>query len=181
MEYFLSDKEGTKYIPGYGNHNHLPTGELYIDIDKEKIKKSGIVPAGYEDKIVDRMDLSLSNKSTLMLNELAIIDMLSTNAEQGWKRPIYFASTVDPSLFTETDKYFMRTGMAYKIVPVELSNGSGRYQVDTDEMYDNVMNKFAGRYGCQPQTVYFDEDHSTACATPTASCSSTHRPADTGG
>ena len=57
MEYFLSDDKNTKYIPGYGNINYLPSGELYIDIDKEKIKKSGIVPAGYEDKIVDRINL----------------------------------------------------------------------------------------------------------------------------
>ena len=163
MEYFLSDSERTKNIPGYGNINHLPTGELYIDIDKEKIAKSGIVPKGYEDKIVDRMNLSFSNKNSLMLNELAIIDMLSTNAEQGWKRPIYFASTVDPSLFSETDKYFMRTGMAYKIVPVDLPSNQGRYQVDSEEMYDNVMNKFVwGGIDTNPD-IYLDETIRRMC------------------
>ncbi len=163
MDYFLSDDERTKTIPGYGKINHLPTGELFIDIDKEKILKSGIIPKGYEDKIVDRIDLSFKDKNTLILNELAIIDLLSTNAETGWKRPVYFATTVDPSLFTGTDKYFMRTGMAYEIVPVNLENTPGRYQVNTDKMYDNVMNKFVwGGIDVNPD-IYLDETIRRMC------------------
>ena len=163
MDYFLSDDERTKTIPGYGKINHLPTGELFIDIDKEKILKSGIVPKGYEDKIVDRIDLSFKDKNTLILNDLAIIDLLSTNAETGWKRPVYFATTVDPSFFTETDKYFMRTGMAYEVVPVKLENTPGRYQVNTDKMYDNVMNKFVwGGIDVNPD-IYLDETIRRMC------------------
>ena len=163
MDYFLSDDERTKTIPGYGKINHLPTGELFIDIDKEKILKSGIVPKGYENKIVDRIDLSFKDKNTLILNDLAIIDLLSTNAETGWKRPVYFATTVDPSFFTETDKYFMRTGMAYEVVPVKLENTPGRYQVNTDKMYDNVMNKFVwGGIDVNPD-IYLDETIRRMC------------------
>ena len=163
MDYFLSDDERTKTIPGYGKINHLPTGELFIDIDNEKILKSGIVPKGYEDKIVDRIDLSFKDKNTLILNDLAIIDLLSTNAETGWKRPVYFATTVDPSFFTETDKYFMRTGMAYEVVPVKLENTPGRYQVNTDKMYDNVMNKFVwGGIDVNPD-IYLDETIRRMC------------------
>ncbi len=163
MDYFLSDDERTKTIPGYGKINHLPTGELFIDIDKEKILKSGIIPKGYEDKIVDRIDLSFKDKNTLILNDLAIIDLLSTNAETGWKRPVYFATTVDPSFFTETDKYFMRTGMAYEVVPVKLENTPGRYQVNTDKMYDNVMNKFVwGGIDVNPD-IYLDETIRRMC------------------
>ena len=136
---------------------------MFIDIDKEKILKSGIVPKGYENKIVDHIDLSFKDKNTLILNELAIIDLLSTNAETGWKRPVYFATTVDPSLFTGTDKYFMRTGMAYEIVPVNLENTPGRYQVDTDKMYDNVMNKFVwGGIDVNPD-IYLDETIRRMC------------------
>ena len=161
MDYFLSDDERTKTIPGYGKINHLPTGELFID--KEKILKSGIVPKGYENKIVDRIDLSFKDKNTLILNDLAIIDLLSTNAETGWKRPVYFATTVDPSFFTETDKYFMRTGMAYEVVPVKLENTPGRYQVNTDKMYDNVMNKFVwGGIDVNPD-IYLDETIRRMC------------------
>ena len=163
MDYFLSGDERTKTIPGYGKINHLPTGELFIDIDKEKILKSGIVPKGYENKIVDRIDLSFKDKNTLILNDLAIIDLLSTNAETGWKRPVYFATTVDPSFFTETDKYFMRTGMAYEVVPVKLENTPGRYQVNTDKMYDNVMNKFVwGGIDVNPD-IYLDETIRRMC------------------
>ena len=163
MDYFLSDDERTKTIPGYGKINHLPTGELFIDIDNEKILKSGIVPKGYEDKIVDRIDLSFKDKNTLILNDLAIIDLLSTNAETGWKRPVYFATTVDPSFFTETDKYFMRTGMAYEVVPVKLENTPGRYQVNTDKMYDNVMNEFVwGGIDVNPD-IYLDETIRRMC------------------
>lgn len=97
------------------------------------------------------------------MNDLAIIDLLSTNAETGWKRPVYFATTVDPSFFTETDKYFMRTGMAYEVVPVKLENTPGRYQVNTDKMYDNVMNKFVwGGIDVNPD-IYLDETIRRMC------------------
>ena len=97
------------------------------------------------------------------MNDLAIIDLLSTNAETGWKRPVYFATTVDPSFFTETDKYFMRTGMAYEAAPVKLENTPGRYQVNTDKMYDNVMNKFVwGGIDVNPD-IYLDETIRRMC------------------
>ncbi|MCD7711109.1 MAG: DUF2723 domain-containing protein [Porphyromonadaceae bacterium] len=163
INYFLSDADRTKNISGFGKLNHFPSSNMFIDIDKDKILASGIIPKGYEDKVVDRMNLSFADKNILMLNEITILDMLSTNAEEGWKRPIYFATTVDPSLFTQTDKYFMRTGMAYKIVPLDLDNTSGRYAVDTDKMYDNVMNKFVwGGVDTNPH-IYLDETIRRMC------------------
>ncbi|MBQ8423526.1 MAG: DUF2723 domain-containing protein [Coprobacter sp.] len=163
LDYYLSDEPRTKNIPGYGEVNHFPSGRLYVNVDSSKVAKSGIVPEDYKEDIVDRMEFNFDeNKNTLMLNEITILDLISTNAEQGWKRPIYFASTVDPGLFTETDKYFMRTGMAYKIVPVELPN-NGRYSVDSEEMYDNVMNKFEwGGIDTNPD-IYLDETIRRMC------------------
>ncbi len=162
MNYFLSDNENTKRVPGYGNINHLPTGNLYISIDKDAAAASGIVPEDYLNDIVDTMNLPIS-KNILLLNDLSVLDMLATNAEEGWKRPIYFATTVDPNMFIETDKYFMRTGMAYKIVPVNLDNERNDYAIDTDKMYDNVMNKFVwGGIDTIPD-IYLDETIRRMC------------------
>ena len=44
-----------KTLPGNGKINQLPTGEMVIDIDKENIVKTGVVPIGYQDKIVVRI------------------------------------------------------------------------------------------------------------------------------
>lgn len=57
----------------------------------------------------------------------------------------------------------MRTGMAYEVVPVKLENTPGRYQVNTDKMYDNVMNKFVwGGIDVNPD-IYLDETIRRMC------------------
>lgn len=53
-------------------------------------------------------------------------DILRTNAEKGWQRPIYFAITVSPDGQLDLQNYFQLEGLAYRIVPIPHNQAMGR-------------------------------------------------------
>ena len=103
------------------------------------------------------MKIDLKGKDVLGKQELIILDMLQTN---DWNRPIYYAITVSPDQFVKLDPYFQQTGMAYQIVPME-TQGTVR-SINTEKMYDNVMNKFKWG-GVNTPGVYLDENVMRMC------------------
>lgn len=163
MNFFLSDEEWTKKIPEVqGTFNYFPTNAFYIPVDSASVLKSGTVTPELKDSIVKRIDLSYTNKNSMTLNEIAILDMINTNAKEGWKRPIYYAVTVGPEMYMNLKPYFSRVGLAYRIVPVK--NPDGDSSIDTEKMYDNMMNKFVWG-GIENPNVYLDENIRRMCFT----------------
>ena len=81
------------------------------------------------------------------------LDMLATN---DWERPVYFAITVGSSAYLQLEEYFRLEGLAYRLVPLRTKNRDGQTgSVDTDIMYNNVMNKF--KWGGMKNGVYMGE------------------------
>ena len=58
--------------------------------------------------------------------DVAALDILRTNAEQGWQRPVYFAVTVSPDGQLDLQNYFQLEGQAFRIVPIEHDEPLGR-------------------------------------------------------
>jgi hypothetical protein len=86
--------------------------------------------------------------------------ILNILANNHWKRPIYFATTVGADNYLNLEKYFQLEGLAYRLVPIKTDNQNeivpGR--VETTKMYNNVMNKF--KYGnMNLENVYLDENN----------------------
>ena len=96
------------------------------------------------------------NQSYLYKDGLMLLDMLATN---NWERPIYWAMTVSSSKYFNLQKYFKVDGLTYQLVPV-LAKGERFYsgEVDSDVMFDNVMNKFRWG-GIDENDIYFDENN----------------------
>ena len=80
--------------------------------------------------------------------------MLQTN---NFERPIYYAITVSPDQFINLDGYFEQTGLAYQIVPKQANKA-----INTEKMYDNVMNKFKWG-GVEKPGIYLDENVMRMC------------------
>ncbi|MFQ5569837.1 MAG: DUF2723 domain-containing protein [Rhodothermales bacterium] len=59
-----------------------------------------------------------------------VLDILAGNAQQGWQRPIYFASTTAPSNQLDLQPYFQREGLAYRVVPIRHEEPFGRIVPD---------------------------------------------------
>ena len=164
LDYLYSDEDWTKDVPGYGKLNHLPTNKLYIPVNADAAVASGTVSPELKDSIVSRIVPDFTNKRGFTMSEIASLDIINTNAMQGWKRPVYFAVTVGSSYYLGLEDYFSRTGLAYQVVPLKgVSNN-----IDTDKMYDNMVNKF--RWGgidkATPEhPLYLDENVRRMCNT----------------
>ena len=136
---------------------------MYIPIDKEAAIKAGRVNAGDSLAIEDYIDLNMLDDSEggLRLSKLIAIDMLATNAENGFKRPIYFAMTIPDDYYMGLSPYMQSTGMAYEVGPIKNPNAvNGQIAVNTDKAYDNIVNKF--RWGGLDKAksaddIYLDE------------------------
>jgi tetratricopeptide (TPR) repeat protein len=99
--------------------------------------KNNVVAPRYAPAMLKEMTINFKeDKNVVTKPELFIYDMLRTN---NWERPMYYATTVEASQYAGLDKYFQQTGMAYRIVPLAARDSNS---VDTEKMYDNVMNKF---------------------------------------
>ena len=79
----------------------------------------------------------------MMKDEIALMDIISTNAANGWKRPIYFAVTCRPEKIMGLKDYLMLEGMALRIVPYKTTSQSSMAilmgKVDTELMYENMV------------------------------------------
>ena len=134
----------------------IPTDTLYMTIDKEAVRKSGMMMAS--DSIPDRMVISLAGKSALYKGDLMILEML---AECNWKRPIYVAATVGESSYINLGNNVVTEGLAYRITPFT-TNAQGTRNFDTKRTYDNVMHRFKFG-GLNQKGIYIDETVMRMC------------------
>ncbi|MCZ2357641.1 MAG: DUF2723 domain-containing protein [Bacteroidia bacterium] len=96
------------------------------------------------------------DQTYLLKQDLLILDMVETNAKQGWKRPIYFAITIPTSSFVSLSDFFQMEGMAYRLTPVRFSKSGNPYggHIAQDIMYENLMKKFRFRNLDNPDIFY---------------------------
>ncbi|OFY62742.1 MAG: glycosyltransferase [Bacteroidetes bacterium RIFCSPLOWO2_02_FULL_36_8] len=133
--------------------NSYPTKTFELSVDKEKVISNGTVSPKFASLVPDKMSWKI-NKSSLSKQDLFILDLLSTN---NWQRPIYFAITVGPSNFLGLEEFFELEGFAYRVTPVKIP-GAKNGRVNTEKMYNTLMNKFFWRNMDNPK-VYYDENH----------------------
>ena len=136
---------------------------MYIPVDKDAVIKAGRVNAGDSLAMEEYIDLNMLDdpEGGMRLSKIIATDMLATNAENGWKRPIYFAMTVPDDYYMGLSPYMQSTGMAYEVGPVKNPGAAyGNMGVNTDKAYDNIVNKF--RWGGidkakSADDIYLDE------------------------
>ncbi len=119
---------------------YLPTRQISIPVDRQKVINNGTVTADEAPYVVSQMNVNL-NKRSMYKNDLMTLDIIGAN---NWDRPIYFAMTVQSDAFLGLEKYFRHDGMCYKLVPVEKPDPSGRrngynQSMSTQVMYDLLM------------------------------------------
>ncbi|MDR2765518.1 MAG: DUF2723 domain-containing protein [Tannerella sp.] len=159
LEFVQSDDSKYKRLPGIGqNIDYIPSETLIYKVDSAAVAQhNAICPEDRED-LLKEMVIDISGKTGLGKEALTILDMLHTN---NWKRPIYFAITVDSGQFVRLSPYFQKTGLAYRITPVN-TQVEGVRSIDTEKMYDNVMNKFKWG-GVDKPGIYLDETVMRMC------------------
>jgi hypothetical protein len=150
--------------------SYVPATDFFIPINKDEIRKNKVVATTVPDEqIVDRMEFKLEAYG-IQKDDIALYDIIATNAANGWKRPIYFAVTVRPEKIGIFKNYLQLDGMAQRIVPIftPANNASagalsmGRIEVDT--MYRNLMERYRWG-GFDKYKLFVDESYSPSIQT----------------
>ncbi len=138
----------------------LPSDTLYVTVNKEAVRKSGMMIPN--DSIPDKMEISLKGQNRIYKSFVMMLEMI---AQGNFERPLYMSTTVGPTNFGNLWRHFVQEGLAWRITPFTFSENMPQQTiVDSEKMYDNMMNKY--HYGnLKHPGLYLDETSSRLCWT----------------
>ena len=138
----------------------MPSAVISIPVDKKAVIERGLVAPKDTAAIVDQILVNLrgtttyQNKGYLSLGEILMLDIIATNAANGWPRPIYWVTTVGPEYHVGFTPYMRSTGMAHQLVPTVQDGLPSR----ADRAYDVIKNyRWGGADVKDGNVPYFDE------------------------
>ena len=150
LKYWVRSKDSDSHL--------IPTDTLYVTIDKDAVRKSGMMMAS--DTIPDKMVISLKGKNALYKSDLMMLELI---AQSNWTRPIYVATTVGQENYMNLGDNFVQEGLANRITPFT-TNARGAKNFDTEKVYNNVMKRFKFG-GLDKPGLYLDETVMKMCYT----------------
>ena len=152
----------------------IPTDTVFITIDKQAVKESGMLIQGIEQgndsvdidaAIPDRMTISLAGLGGLDKSKLMMLEMV---ANANWRRPIYVAYTVGQENYMNLGDNFVQEGLTNRITPFTTNINDqpipGMTNFDTEKTYNNVMHRFKFG-GANTPGIYLDETVMRMCYT----------------
>ncbi|MEO6285879.1 MAG: DUF2723 domain-containing protein [Dyadobacter sp.] len=129
----------------------LPSSRFFLPIDTEQVKKMNIVKNDLVPFLSDSMSWNIGEKD-LLKGDLVMLDIIASN---NWKRPVYFSSTMGSTHNLGLQEYMQLEGYTFRLLPVRVPGAEDGY-VNTDVMYNNMMNKTFWREMNNPKTYYDD-------------------------
>ena len=136
--------------------------DVELPVDMDQILGTSEVPIALDDTSIlqSPMRWRLEGRpysdqiNLLYVADQALLDILHTNARQGWKRPFYFAVTVSQDGQLNLENYFQLEGQAFRVVPIEHEEPLGRV---VPEITPQRLKNFKFTNLDNPD-VYFDEN-----------------------
>ncbi len=140
--------------------------KLYIPVDRNRAIQSGWISPTDTTNLVNRIEFDLSRSldaGYIIKDELAIMDVIASNI---YDRPVYFATTCKDEKLLGLNDYMQMEGLSLRIMPFKNESddmlsiyGSGR--VNSDIIYDNVMNKYKWG-GFDKKELFVDNSYGAA-------------------
>ncbi len=155
-QYLALLKKDHKALRLYPNNNVVPTRDIVLKVDVDKVRAMGIVPKTLEALIVSEMHFILK-EDILELKDLALLDILAT---ADWERPVYVTNTALMQFNVDLTPFAVREGNTYRILPV-MNPVSEAELVNTEKSVENITRKFQFR-GLNDSTIYFSDDYRRA-------------------
>ena len=154
----INDKD-MRTVGGGEQVSVISSKNFSVPVDVEKVVANGTVTEADTPNVVDAINWRI-NRSYLLKNNLLQLDLLATN---DWNRPIYFAVTTGPDSYINLEEYFELVGLAYRLIPIRTpksaTNPNTYGRVNTEVMYNNVMNKFRWGGMDSKKQIYMDENN----------------------
>ncbi len=163
------DKETGRDV-GFGS---FPVAKFKVPINIEAVKKNGTVNPTDSALSEIRFEIPQNKLNEgLVRSDFIILNIIASNAADGWKRPIYFTSPMGELGFAQ---YLRKDGLSYRLVPIVTKQPQANWVTDdalrkmrlggtqirdnnTDTMYKNMMTKYEFG-GADMKGVYFDEEN----------------------
>ena len=123
----------------------MSTRRMRLPVDSNYLRKeypNGLPTDSIVGKrLVSAIDFEIMPNNVAYKNDWAILNIVAANA---WKRPIYFANSIDPSHYEGLEQYLRMEGLAYKLVPefTPNSNMNQPLNVNTKKCTDLILNTF---------------------------------------
>jgi hypothetical protein len=152
VDFIADDTERSKLrVADRRQIDYIPTKRFRIRVDADKVIENNTVAPGLRDEIVESIDWEI-DEDYLVKNQMMVLDLLANN---DWDRPVYYVSLgTEDALGLEN--YFQLEGFAYRLVPIYTeSDGFEFGRVNTEAMYENLMNRFQWGRMNEPD-VYLD-------------------------
>ncbi len=159
IDFVLDDNNPKKVQTRFGPRNPLPTGKFVIPIDKQSIIDNNVVQMKDTGRILDQITFTYPRgreNGQMHKGDLALLDLIAQNAENGWKRPIYFTAISGAERTIGLTDYMQLEGLTYRLVPLKNEGPSQRNLAD-DLMYTNIMNKFRWSGLKEKKNFFVDE------------------------
>nr|MBP6625136.1 DUF2723 domain-containing protein [Chitinophagaceae bacterium] len=159
---FVGDDKQAGALEGGGAANYFPVNKFSIPVDKDLVIKNKVLAPGDTSTIADKVLLSMP-KNVAYKNDLAILNILAANA---FKRPIYFANSIDPDHYEGLQEFLQLEGLAFKLVPVRTpgSTVNTPLRINYEKCKDLILNKF--EFGGVENGVYTDQTNRRMVSSP---------------
>lgn len=140
IDFVESDDFANKLDYGTRPLDYFPSKTFYVPVDSAAVMREKVISVKDTARLVKNIKWTI-NRQYITKNDLMVLDLIAHN---DWKRPIYFAVTTGGDAYLGLEEYFQLEGLAYRLMPIkntddEMQQGG---RVNTDAMYDNIMNKF---------------------------------------
>ena len=141
IDFVVSDDPENKFDNGGTLIDYFPAKSFYVNVDSLAVMKNKVISVKDTARLRKRISWDLGGRSYITKNDLMVLDLIAHN---DWKRPIYFAVTTGGEAYVGLDKHFQLEGLAYRFVPIKQTESEAAQggRVNTEKMYDNIMNKF---------------------------------------
>ena len=130
---------------------------VYVPLDSvATLKTFGRLPDSYDPQIGYFMNLDPAGiGSSAGLKRTLAYDIIANSAAGGWKRPVYFASTVSNDNYMSFTPYLYNTGIAKMVTPFQDKGGSPSPLAD--KAYRNIMERYRWGGLDSGKDIYIDE------------------------
>jgi hypothetical protein len=135
--------------------NTLPTDSVVIPVDMAAVAKSNWFPKQFVPYMSPALGWKLPSHN-IYKGELIQLEIISNNAMSGWKRPIYFASTLPNDQYLGLKESMQLEGYAYRLMPFKIPGANDGY-VNTQIMSKNIMKKMFWK-GLNDDKIYYHGD-----------------------
>ncbi|MEM6327028.1 MAG: DUF2723 domain-containing protein, partial [Bacteroidota bacterium] len=160
IPFSLTDEQVDRLTPIYD----FPAGDYTLPVNPDQLfdetvigrMDTSAIPSQMTWRIEGRPSPIAQDRRALYVADLAVLDILKANAEAGWERPVYFATTVGPDSELNLQPYFQNEGLARRVVPLERA-GVGPDGYVVPEIALDRLSKFRLN-GLNDPDVYLDEN-----------------------